>query len=432
MPTSRSETANSFSVDFGLARGSRPDIAPIGDGVLGLDLTSPGGLLGTPAYMAPEQLDGQPADPASDQFAFAVSLWEALTGERPFRSKGSGLDAIAELRVEIASGPCHAAHDRALPRPIERIVRRALAEDPAQRWPSMASLADALDRSTARPRPLPWLAAIAAIAGIAATAVATPSATSPAPAPEVVAAPQLGAPHRLASYGGDRVGVPVVLLSGGWFARGDGDGIAITALDGSQLQRVSWPAGVGRGFLGKGAGSDELVVSTHDGRCATWQVSAVNAFAPIPIPVASCSETAVLSPDHAWVAELEPGRLRVRTSDGSMVRWSRDVTMADVFASDLAWGSDGQHALGDGNTLTVVDAATGESVATVDGARVFTWMGSQVSPRRPRERTDATEDVRPGIPARPRRHDHRRRPVVDPDRRARRGDRGRGKHVLVS
>ncbi|HEX5061814.1 MAG TPA: protein kinase, partial [Kofleriaceae bacterium] len=66
--------------------------SPSRDSVLDSPLTQTGALIGTPAYMAPEQYSGAPPDPRTDQFAFCVTAWQALTGERPFR--GSSLDEM--------------------------------------------------------------------------------------------------------------------------------------------------------------------------------------------------------------------------------------------------------------------------------------------------------------------------------------------------
>ena len=114
-------------------------------GVLDSTLTQPGALIGTPAYMAPEQYYGAPPDPRTDQFAFCVSAWQALTGERPF--KGESLD---ELRTASAAGV--AGVPARLPRAIRAVLARGLSVDPAERWPDLDALLDALERARDQPR----------------------------------------------------------------------------------------------------------------------------------------------------------------------------------------------------------------------------------------------------------------------------------------
>ncbi|MFO0632041.1 MAG: serine/threonine-protein kinase, partial [Nannocystaceae bacterium] len=101
---------------------------------------------GTPGYMAPEQLRGQPASPAADQFAFCVALWEALTGVKPFIGASASAVAHAVLHERpTRRGPMPAA--------IERALRRGLDRDPARRHADMAALLRAL---RSRPRWQPW------------------------------------------------------------------------------------------------------------------------------------------------------------------------------------------------------------------------------------------------------------------------------------
>jgi len=114
-------------------------------GALNATLTQPGALIGTPAYMAPEQYYGAPPDPRTDQFAFCVAAWQALTGERPF--KGETLD---ELRTASAAGV--AGVPARLPRAIRAVLARGLAVDPAERWPDLDTLLDALERAKDLPR----------------------------------------------------------------------------------------------------------------------------------------------------------------------------------------------------------------------------------------------------------------------------------------
>ncbi len=97
-------------------------------------------LIGTPAYMAPEQLWGRQADPRSDQFSFCVALYEELYGQRPF--SGS---TVAQLRTEIEAGritpPPRATR---VPPWVYRALAQGLAADPDCRYGSMEKLLSAL------------------------------------------------------------------------------------------------------------------------------------------------------------------------------------------------------------------------------------------------------------------------------------------------
>lgn len=95
-------------------------------------LTATGAVLGTPAYMAPEQLAGGVVDARSDQFGFCVALYEALQGERPFQGS-----TIAEIKRAYETAPKRGV----LPRWLHRILVRGLAIDPASRFASMDELA---------------------------------------------------------------------------------------------------------------------------------------------------------------------------------------------------------------------------------------------------------------------------------------------------
>ncbi|MCA9712961.1 MAG: serine/threonine protein kinase, partial [Myxococcales bacterium] len=98
-------------MDFGLARqaSSRPaEAQPTGTpppDARDMVLTRTGALVGTPAYMAPEQHKGSVADPRVDQFSFCVALYEALYGERPFAGNSVASLAINVLEGHVRSPP---------------------------------------------------------------------------------------------------------------------------------------------------------------------------------------------------------------------------------------------------------------------------------------------------------------------------------------
>ncbi len=105
------------------------------------ELTQTGSLLGTPAYMSPEQWNNQPVGPAADQFAWAVAVWEALVGKRPF----SG-DSVEQLRKQILAGP-QTLNPAALPRRLRPILLRGLATNPRDRFASMSEMLHAVQRA---------------------------------------------------------------------------------------------------------------------------------------------------------------------------------------------------------------------------------------------------------------------------------------------
>ena len=117
---------------------------------LTIDLTTTGTLLGTPAYMSPQQLRSEPVDARADQFSFCVATWEALHGARPFSVDRDSLDAVPELAATIET--------RVLPDPppgctvpasVRAVLARGLDPDPAARWRDMTALLAALEGASA-------------------------------------------------------------------------------------------------------------------------------------------------------------------------------------------------------------------------------------------------------------------------------------------
>ena len=138
-------------------------------GALALDLTRPGALMGSPAYMAPEQFVGSGVSSRSDQFAFCVALYEALYGSRPFVGR-----SIAALAAAVGEGKVQPPpRGSSVPGWLRAVLLRGLSSSPEERFPDMDALLEGLDQGRRRRRRLGLglagalgAAAVAALVGV--------------------------------------------------------------------------------------------------------------------------------------------------------------------------------------------------------------------------------------------------------------------------
>jgi serine/threonine-protein kinase len=165
-------------VDFGLARRS-------GDP----PMTRAGEIMGTPAFMSPEQIEGSPVTPASDIYSLGVVLYHLLTGRVPF--EGSSLSEIAEKVVHEPPPPPSQLKPK-LDRRLEAICLKALAKSPEDRYRTMGDLAAVLNALHLKRTTLDWRVVLpisASLLGLAVAAVllsawfhqARPQASPPTP-----------------------------------------------------------------------------------------------------------------------------------------------------------------------------------------------------------------------------------------------------------
>ncbi|MGZ3425276.1 MAG: tetratricopeptide repeat protein, partial [Polyangia bacterium] len=152
-----------FVTDFGIVRmAGTPDdasaAAPAAGDLLAVPLTSMGAMIGTPGYMPPEQYRGDPVDARTDQFSFCITLYEALTGQRPFR--GITPDEIMDATLAGRITPATRHHE--LPAWLRRVILQGLEVDPARRHASMDALLRALaaDPAVKRRRALALLGSV--------------------------------------------------------------------------------------------------------------------------------------------------------------------------------------------------------------------------------------------------------------------------------
>ncbi|HET8576504.1 MAG TPA: serine/threonine-protein kinase [Methylomirabilota bacterium] len=121
----------------------------------GRDTTRTGVMMGTPAYMAPEQVRGRVAEPRSDLFSLGVVLYEAVTGVSPFQA-----DDIAAVLFQIAHVdpvPPRQLNSAVSPA-LDAVIRRAMDKEPDRRYPSAQALAEALARASGPAAPSRWSA----------------------------------------------------------------------------------------------------------------------------------------------------------------------------------------------------------------------------------------------------------------------------------
>jgi serine/threonine-protein kinase len=127
--------------DFGIARLALED-----------QLTATGQVLGTAAYISPEQAVGEPATAASDRYALAVVAYELLTGERPFQAENFA--AQARAHVEDTPPPASELNPDLSPE-VDDVLARGLAKEPEERWSTAGEFVSALEDALAAPEPTP-------------------------------------------------------------------------------------------------------------------------------------------------------------------------------------------------------------------------------------------------------------------------------------
>lgn len=124
--------------DFGIAR-------------LATQVSGSDRVMGTPAYLAPEQIQGQPHDQRSDQFSFGIVFYQMLTGVRPFEGRSVGAVCSEILNTEPVPP---SERNPAVPPALDRVIARCLAKNPQDRFASCEELARSLyPFSRSRPRP---------------------------------------------------------------------------------------------------------------------------------------------------------------------------------------------------------------------------------------------------------------------------------------
>ncbi len=331
-------------------------------------ITGQGKILGTIAYMAPEQAEGKPVDARSDIFSLGVMLYEMATGERPFK----GDTSVSTLAAIMRDTPKSVTEvNPAIPKELGRVIRRALSKDPERRQQTGKDLRNELDdlrkelesgeltASTAQtaavrakapvPRPIPWVAVAGGLALVAAAGAGItlsrrePARVTPGPSDAPVSVtvtsltseggvemfPSLSPDGKWVVYTRDELGTgqtDILLRAvGGQTAINltkdstAEDSQAVFSPDGERIAFRSERDGGGLFVMGRTGESVRRL--TTEGFNPSWSPDGASiVYASQSIGVAPGGRTAM---SRLWVASTATGeRRQLATGDGVQPAWS--------------------------------------------------------------------------------------------------------------
>jgi len=419
-----------YVTDFGLARIARDDgarrrptdVAPHA-ATIDAPVTRTGALVGTPAYMSPEQIDAGAIDARSDVFSFSIALWEALYGARPFHAA-----TIDELRRSMAHEPEEPGKS-AVPRAILDVLRAGLREDPRDRPPSMDALLDALESASgaegssreASPRrgaeqrsattPVGaapkeasrtrWTAiASLAVAALVTAALRLVPILRHSPNTETMTAVPAPRLERLTSNSSEApVYTAALAPNGAEIAYVDSRGVFVEEIASRQARRLELTPKLkdARGSIAWYPDGARLLVGGHgeDGVGDLWTVD-IGSGSATPMHIGDWLSSGVVSPDGRHVAVVEykakwEGAVEIVDIPGGARRTIFDTNHEELIFSPR-WSPDGRRvaiALGTmaGDALTyridIVDVASKAQRTVVSHADItqetgdvaFTWSG---------------------------------------------------------
>lgn len=305
--------------------------------------TGPGTVMGTVAYMSPEQARGLPVDHRSDIFSFGVVLYEMLSGVRPFHGSTAADTLAAILNTEPRDLPA----EREVPQALGRLVLRCLEKDPARRFQSTSDLAFALDSmadvSSAR------LAAVPPAAAERRLPTAVPWGVAAA---AVIAALWFGLAAKTTAPAEVR---PIRLT--------------VPPPDGGTFPNSGSAAGSTPAQALSPDGSRIVFVAAKSGEPPGLWVRAFEAPEAVPLPGTEFASTPFWSPDGTQIGFFSEGRLKRISSAGGLVD---TICEAGIGSPGGTWNQQGDILLGANNgPLRRVSASGGTPapLGSVDASR---------------------------------------------------------------
>jgi len=299
-------------LDFGIAK---PLEAPAGEGegdtrTVTTPPTRPGVVMGTPAYMSPEQLRGERADRRSDIWAFGVTVWEMLTGSRLFNGASDSEILAAVLRAE----PEWSELPVQTPMPVGRLLRRCLERDPRERLHDIADARLEIEEAITAPD---W------------------ASTDQSGRPEPTFRDRMRAawPAVLAAFV-----VGALLVTTVWMVSevrsttpGPSMRLALNLPPGVTIIAADFPV------LALSPDGRWLVFAATDGETLRLFKRSLEQFNAAPIPGTEGGDHPFFSPDGRWVGFFAGGKLKKAPLDGGLPQVLADAPRP----WGAAWGQDG-------------------------------------------------------------------------------------------
>jgi Tol biopolymer transport system component len=341
-------------LDFGLAKQTKSKAAAAEGATLTSSHTAPGTVMGTAAYMAPEQVRGEATDARTDIFALGLILYEMLSGGPAFKRTSSVETMSAILKEDAPDFPAGTA----VPPAVDRIIRRCLEKNPDQRFQSakdMAFALEALSGSSSAQRQLAapaapkrrWLVPVlAAVAALAVAAVVVFALRPEAGGPTAIT--QLTFRYgyiRMARFAPDGQGV---IYGAMW------DGGPMQLYQGRVDSDESQPIQTSPADLLSVSKTGDLAVSLNRRFLSPWvptgTVARVAAMGGAPRPLFQDTLDADWSPDGSGLVIVHPGHGRYQLEYSGKVLYENDGYISHprfspdgkliAFADHPLWGDD--------------------------------------------------------------------------------------------